>query len=159
MNSKGFTVRVKWLITPHTALTSSIIASFSLTTASNEWICTWDQRKSSYITTCRKPNEHQSRTKCKNDFAPKGKRYLKVSVNVTQLCYSPLKLVCLHGDLEVLRRQQRGVRTTHSHPFMNKLATMFSVSYLWRGECFWCPVKSGHWFHCQPFWPRSSFHS
>lgn len=37
-------------------------------------------------------------------------RHLKVSVNVTQLCYSPLKFVHLDGDLEVLGSHQRGVR-------------------------------------------------
>lgn len=29
-------------------------------------------------------------------------RYLKVSINVTQLCYSLLKSIHFHGDLEVL---------------------------------------------------------
>lgn len=42
-----------------------------------------------------------------------SKRYLKVSVNVTQLCYSLVKLVCLHGDLEVLGSHQTGVRAGH----------------------------------------------
>lgn len=42
------------------------------------------------------------RAKYKKTVAEGLRRYLKVSVNVTELCDSPLKLVHLHGGLEVL---------------------------------------------------------
>lgn len=52
--TNGFTVATKWIIKHDKTLTSSIKASFSLTTASKAWICTWGYRKENYITTWRK---------------------------------------------------------------------------------------------------------
>lgn len=57
-----------------------------------------------------KEAEKRCNAKYKKDYGQTVKRHLKVSVNVTQLRYSPLKLVGLHGDLEVLWSHQRGVR-------------------------------------------------
>lgn len=79
------------------------------------------------------------------------KRYLKLSVNVTQLCNSPLKLVHLHGNLKVLGSHQRGVRAA-GHMILwtdSQYSNILCVSYLWMGEHYWFPVRSGHWFYSQ----------